>query len=97
MERPRPQPVDNSYRAATWISSCLPELKDKAVAPPGGNWKAELAKVVRVLMQTSHAVQSGRGLPLATGYKLGLKVPEYCDMQKSDELQFFKEALVSPS
>lgn len=97
MERPSPQPVDNGYPAATWISSRLSELKDEAVAPPDGNWKAELAKVVRVLMQTSHAVLSGRGLPLATSHKLGLKVPEYCDMQKRDELQFFKEALVSPS
>lgn len=67
METPSPQPVDNGYRVATWISSHLPELKDEAVAPPDGNWEAGLTKVVRVLMQTSHAVQSGRGLALATG------------------------------
>lgn len=68
------QPADNDCSMRTWDSPCLLELKEKAGAPPDGNWKAglSLTKVVRVLRQISQCIQSGGGgLCLGHGLQTG--------------------------
>lgn len=81
------QPAHKGCCMTTWVSPCLPELEEKAGAPPDGNWKAglSLTKVVR----GSHANKSltvsrvmEEVYPWAGGYKLGPKAPECCGMHR---------------